>query len=471
MITPLSSPHRLRDLRWLLPLLAIAVIAPARVHAQASASSLDNALVVGVNEYPGLNGATLHGCVGDAEAMAAALQRYGFHVTLLTDDRATKAAIMDVLAAFSKLPRGRFAFFFAGHGTRTPDGKSAMLLSDATEADESHDIRPDALYDAIIHVPATSRTVILDSCFSGGMMRSMSRSLTSHPHLLSRFYLRSGPAGTAAKGFESRVGVNGQDGSKDLFKVLSGVTSKPGPVCYFAAAHGNEQAGEDDFDGQRHGVFTHYLLQELDGASKPWGDVQMRVASRVSDWMDGTQHPILNPAFVDKALFEGLGEHSAPTPEPQHTVWDEYSADHADSSRVTVLMDPNRTEVTANMTHLHIVATALVPGYMVIVELGTSGRINLLYPHSLQAADALVVAGKVVNIPEGEYDFTPDTPGKERVKAILFEAEDKCAALLGKFDADLKIPSVSEAQKRDLVRVQRSSFYTSDINFEAVPAE
>jgi hypothetical protein len=123
------------------------------------------------------------------------------------------------------------------------------------------------------------------------------------------------------------------------------------------------------------------------------------------------------------------------------------------------------------MTHLHIVATALVPGYMVIVELGTSGRINLLYPHSLQAADALVVAGKVVNIPEGEYDFTPDTPGKERVKAILFEAEDKCAALLGKFDADLKIPSVSEAQKRDLVRVQRSSFYTSDINFEAVPAE
>src|SRR5437660_1580079 len=97
----------------------------------------DQALVVGVNHYPGLDGVDLKGCVNDAASVAAALRdNYHFDVVTLYDDNATRDSILvaiDKIAANIK-PGERFAFYFAGHGTIGSNGSSVLLPSDAKES-------------------------------------------------------------------------------------------------------------------------------------------------------------------------------------------------------------------------------------------------------------------------------------------------------------------------------------------------
>jgi hypothetical protein len=355
------------------------------------------------------------------------------------------------------------------------------------EDNEQHDISTADLYDKFKGIPASSRTVFLDSCFSGGMMRAISLGAKRHPFRMSRYFNR---AGRVHPSVVIDVPVNEQDGSKDLMRVSK--VSNPnnpnsgnadesiGPVCYFTATQGNEQAGEDEFNGQRHGVFTYYLtgvmdqIKERDAARMTWEELDTKVGAAVAKWMDDTQHPVVSHWYLDKGLFEGPHKPPPPPPPPspspvKHSVWDEYNTDHPDASRVTVAMKPDQTSVRVNVDKLHIVATARASGFLVILERGTSGSINLLFPNTRDASAARVNEDKVVDIPDKDSDFTPDSPGTERIKAILFSEERYCKELLEKFNADLKIPNITDASStRDLSRVPHQSFYTSDIEFEAV---
>ena len=132
----------------------------------------DHALVIGVNEYPKLaTGSNLEGCVNDANTMETSLKAHGFQVTLLTNEGATHAAVLVALDRMKRAstPAERFVFYFAGHGTIASDGSSALLAHDAGERSETGDVTRDELYGAIRAVPARSRTVLLDSCFAGGL--------------------------------------------------------------------------------------------------------------------------------------------------------------------------------------------------------------------------------------------------------------------------------------------------------------
>ncbi len=136
----------------------------------------DHALIVGVNEYPKLNaGSNLEGCVNDVHSIETLLKAQGFEVTSLLNENATKRTIFDTLAALKKTSRKneRFVFYFAGHGTIASSGASTLLPYDASEKNETADIGRDELYRALLAVPAQSRTVFLDSCFSGGLTRSL----------------------------------------------------------------------------------------------------------------------------------------------------------------------------------------------------------------------------------------------------------------------------------------------------------
>src|SRR5690606_17162160 len=84
----------------------------------------------------------------------------------------TRDAITRAIATAGRQKPDRFVFYFAGHGTTLTSGDGAILPSDANLSSEYSLISTVQLYETVKKVPAKSRSVILDSCYSGAMMRS-----------------------------------------------------------------------------------------------------------------------------------------------------------------------------------------------------------------------------------------------------------------------------------------------------------
>jgi hypothetical protein len=416
----------------------------------------DRAVVVGVNTYTNIQGANLKGCVNDATDMAATLKKYGFTVTLLTDAQATKAHVLAALATLKSAPASeRLAFYFAGHGSNSSERGAVLLPSDAYVNKEDNDIKAEDLYQIVEGLPSKSKSVILDSCFSGGM----SRSLPAFGGRRMRYLPRNLP-GTRGGSKDLHL-ANDQDdnhnvGGKD--------------VCYLTASRGNEYSMETTFNGQPHGIFTHNLTTYLTGQKEKWGTVQQKVAADVSNETDDLQHPTLTPDFTEKTIF-GDGSTPAPTPPNptppapvDNSLWDIYNGDYADSSKLELKMQPNKTEIGIG-EKVKFTITAGAPGYLVILERGTSGNINLLSPSNRSIESAAVTAGAQVLIPGADQSYAPDTAGIERLKAILFSSKDLAAQLLAKFPAS---GTLSRQKMRDLhvVTDDQKAFYTSDVIFE-----
>lgn len=434
-----------------------------------AAARADSAVVVGVNRYPGLKEANLAGCVNDAQAVAQNLKRYGFEVTVLTDAQATKSGIMNAVNALKSKSRAqdRVVFYFAGHGSRSSAGGSVLLPSDAKEGAEGNDLSAQALNEAIRTVPARSRTVLLDSCFSGGMMRSFNSLQRTRPRLRTRFHPRELGGGT-----------------KDLVKVNASDTPTGGSgVCYFAASSANEQAGEDDFGAERHGVFTYYLMRRLTGGKDRWGDVQSTVSGKVAEHMEDTQHPRLTPDFVNAPVFDGKDVQPEPDPKPEpHNLWDDYNGDHVDRTKVEVQMRPDQTTCRVGdhlrfttrvgaVTRGHPQSGSTRGGYLVILERGVQDDVHILFPESAKVDDARVEGARVIDIPEPDMAYAPDAPGTERVRAILFSSKETAKALLDQFPPSRSIKRTQLLRKLVKVSTKQAPFYTSDIVFEVRPRE
>lgn len=129
------------------------------------------ALIVGVNYYEHAN--PLFGCVDDAHAVQAVLERHGdgsvnFDCKLLTGtgpgDRVNRNDLKDSVAELFKAQAEIALFYFAGHGHIEPTG-GYLLASDAGRGDEGL-----SLTDILTWAnesPARNKVVILDSCHSG----------------------------------------------------------------------------------------------------------------------------------------------------------------------------------------------------------------------------------------------------------------------------------------------------------------
>src|SRR5438445_6932469 len=93
---------------------------------------MNRAVLVGINAYPG---SPLQGCVDDVNDMAAILnQRYGLsdrNITLLTDNRATKANIIEALQGLMRdaATGDRLLFHYSGHGTEMPSSGRTIVDS------------------------------------------------------------------------------------------------------------------------------------------------------------------------------------------------------------------------------------------------------------------------------------------------------------------------------------------------------
>ncbi len=389
----------------------------------------DKAVVAGVNEYPKLHGATLGGCVNDAKSIADALKEKGFEVTLLMNEEATQKGILGTLANMKKKCKSneRFVFYFAGHGALAPDGSSVLLPNDANDGASDSDLTREAVYNAITAIPATSRSVLLDSCFSGGLTKSLGRKVKK-----TRFYLRGNPKAAPTK---RDLQANGNDNNAHI-------AGSGAAACYFTASLGNQTSGEDDFEGVRDGVFTHFLLTKIKGmgAGATWGEVQKEVTGQVADYMEQTQTPKLSPStFCDLPIFgEKKGADPeptpAPTPAPNQNLWDAFNEDRSDASLLELVMRPNKTVVKIKEQFVFEAKIGNQSGFLVLLDRDVDGKVYLLYPNSGNVEDSKVEGNSTVRLPANagsKYDA--DTAGQERVKAILFSSEDAAKKLLNAF--------------------------------------
>lgn len=129
------------------------------------------ALVIGINEYAPPN--ALPSCIEDADGIAQLLNTdYGFQsITSLKDGEATKAAILEGVKRLisDASDDDDLVFYYSGHGYTFQQG------TDMIEALVPHDLNfltSDDLSAALQGVPPGSLTVVLDSCFSGGMQKA-----------------------------------------------------------------------------------------------------------------------------------------------------------------------------------------------------------------------------------------------------------------------------------------------------------
>lgn len=452
-------------LHGLFAIALMGVVTSATVDARA-----DKALLVGVNEYPKLaRGSNLEGCVNDTRSMEKTLVGRGFTVTTLINEQASKRGILDALARMKTEARGneRFVFYFAGHGVVASDGSSALLPGDASEKTEASDLLRDELYNALMAVPASSRTVLLDSCFSGGLSRrSLGRKIKK-----TRFYKR----GSAANNGNNADGNNGKDGRRTIMEMQSDSNdhiAKGAEIVYFTASLANQTSGEDDFAGERGGVFTHFLTTRLQKITPQtlWNEVQKDVTGEVADYMEQTQTPKLSPTdYASRPVFDGKDAPAptpdpAPNPEPKRTVWDDFNQDHTDTSLFALTMTPGLGTIKVKQTFTFEAKVGPQSGWLVLLEKDTDGKVYLLFPanHSMEAAR--VSANSTLRLPvTSGRSYAADTPGVERVKALLFTDEANASALIKAFPQE-------GAEPRKMKRIvemetQRQPYYTFGLTF------
>jgi hypothetical protein len=153
------------------------------------------ALGIGINTYPG---APLNGCVPDIKAFVDAIQTpdimrdrvFTFEqdvVRACTDERADAQGFRDRLQATvtNAKPGDRIAIWYSGHGAQIPvrndagepDNEMEVLCPyDFSFDDSDSQIRDIDFIDLFANIPAGCNcTIILDSCFSGGMIAGGSK--------------------------------------------------------------------------------------------------------------------------------------------------------------------------------------------------------------------------------------------------------------------------------------------------------
>jgi hypothetical protein len=132
------------------------------------------AFIVGINAYDPPN--ALPSCVNDADNIASLLSAtYGFQsIANLRDREASKSAILDGLnTLLSGAASGDdLVFYFSGHGYSFQQGTSWIEALVPQDADF---LTSDDLSAVTQGAPPNSLTIVLDSCFSGGMQKAFAK--------------------------------------------------------------------------------------------------------------------------------------------------------------------------------------------------------------------------------------------------------------------------------------------------------
>lgn len=129
------------------------------------------ALIVGINYYE--HGSPLFGCVDDAHAVKAVLERHdggivNFDCKLLTgtgsSDRVDRSTLKDGVKELFEAKIETALFYFAGHGHIEATG-GYLLATDSKRGDEG--VSLSEILTLANLSPATNKIIVLDSCHSG----------------------------------------------------------------------------------------------------------------------------------------------------------------------------------------------------------------------------------------------------------------------------------------------------------------
>ena len=408
-------------------------------------SGADQAVVVGIQEYSPLAAAsTLKGCDNDATSIAAALKKDGFTITLLLDSKATRGGIF---GEFKKLessckPSERFVFYYAGHGRKAP--RYALMPSDATYA--GNDISTKELNEAILKIPARSRTVILDSCFSGGMAAGeMSRGLGDE--FSGRFF-------DADSERSVKFGVAPDKASqKDTPATLDANTG----ICYYTAAMSSEQALEATMpDGTRHGLFTFALLNNLD-QGKLWGEIHGGVKKTIGQRLENsgrTQNPMISTQFIGDEALDNAPKPGMTLP-PVKTLLDVWNDDNPNPANIKLQLAPDRDVLEAGRL-LHLDVQIGQDGYLVIFG-QVADHFYQFYPKGSTAVAVKKGTLPFPDDPQSKLYF--DEFGSDHVKAMLFPDAAAAQSVLDAMQA-------SQGKSKDLIlaRAIASPAFTSRLS-------
>jgi uncharacterized protein len=190
------------------------------------------ALVIGIDKYPSPV-PELRTAVKDAKEIADILQeKYGFNTTLLIDANATRAGILDQIAAYETQlgENDNLLIYYAGHGFQLKQAdKSFWLPVDATSNQSSNRISADDLTTEMAMLKARHVLVVSDSCYSGGLTRDINSLPVIGPDdafLRKKLFLRSRTL--MASGGDEPVADGGPNGHSvfawALLQALNGET-------------------------------------------------------------------------------------------------------------------------------------------------------------------------------------------------------------------------------------------------------
>jgi formylglycine-generating enzyme required for sulfatase activity len=223
------------------------------------------ALVIGNDSYrhvPPLGTART-----DARALAAALRKYGFDVTLLVDvdQRAFKAAIRQFKARVAGADDT--VFFYAGHGVEFA-GSNYLLPIDVEFGDSEEQLRDDGIrlqriLDDLREQKVRFSLAIIDAC-------------------------RDNPFKQNGRALSGRG--------------LGPTTPATGQMVVYSAGAGQsalDALGADDHDP--HGLFTRVLLKELDKPGTPVDQIVRAVRDEVARLAKNAGHDQV-PALYDQTL-------------------------------------------------------------------------------------------------------------------------------------------------------------------------
>ena len=129
------------------------------------------ALIVGINYYE--HGSSLFGCVDDAHAVKAVMERHdggsvNFDCILLTgtgqSDRVDRGDLKDNIKKLFETDAETALFYFAGHGHIEATG-GYLLATNSSRGDEG--VSLSEILTMANASPATNKIIVLDSCHSG----------------------------------------------------------------------------------------------------------------------------------------------------------------------------------------------------------------------------------------------------------------------------------------------------------------
>ena len=222
-----------------------------------SSQGTKRALLIGINRYKNLP--SLNGSINDVQTMRQVLTtQWGFpshHVTMLTDEAATRAGMLAAFERFIKEVGSHDTVYihYSGHGSQVADlnGDEADDHLDETlvphdgRTGSVPDITDDELDEIFSHLKARTALIVLDSCHSGTATRSVD------------IRTRSGPQ-------DMRVDLYRKPGVST--RNVTPLTSSRYILMTGAAAH--QEALDGPVDGRYHGFFSYSLSKSL-GTSGP----------------------------------------------------------------------------------------------------------------------------------------------------------------------------------------------------------